>query len=84
MAVDQKNVRGMQSGTMGGNFDMSSGYPLDNRTYNLMQALVSKCESIDAYRQYAKDQGGEFFQKMIQQEWQEAHQLFNELKGSFK
>jgi hypothetical protein len=82
MAVDQKKMQGQQSGMQ--QFDMNKGYPLDNRTYNLMQALVSKCESIDAYRQYAKDPGGEFFQKMIQHEWDEAQKMFHELRGSFK
>jgi hypothetical protein len=83
MAVDQKKMQGNQSG-MGGNFDMNSGYPVPNQTYNLMQALVSKCEAIEAYRKYSKDQGGEFFQKAMQQEWNEAQEIFNQLKGSLK
>ena len=80
MAVDQRNVQGTQSGQMGGSFNMSSGYPVDNRTYNLMQALVSKCEAIEADRKYTKDPGGQFFQGMIEQEWNQAQQLFQQLK----
>lgn len=80
MAIDHRNMQGSQSMS---SFDMSNGYPVDNRTYNLMQALVSKCEAIDAYRQYAKDPGGELFQKMIQTEWAEARTMLDELKGCF-
>ena len=80
MAVDQKSMQGSKSG----NLDMNQGYPVPNHTYNLMQALVSKCEAIEAYRKYAKDQGGEFFQKMIQQEWKESQEIVDQLKSAFK
>lgn len=82
MAVDQQKMQGSKSGS--GSSDMSSGYPVPNNIYNLMQALVSKCEAIEAYRKYAKDPGGEFFQKAMQQEWNEAQDIFNQLKGQFK
>jgi hypothetical protein len=80
MAVDQKNMQATQSGS----FNMNQGFPIPNHTYNLMQALVSKCEAIEAYRKYTKDQGGEFFQKMIQQEWNAAQEIAGQLKNSFK
>ena len=77
--IDQKKEQGTKSGGQF-HFDAQHGYPVDNYTYNLMSAFVSKCESIDAYRKYAKDNNGQFFQQQIQQEWDEAKKFFDQLK----
>jgi hypothetical protein len=55
--------------------------PVDNRTYNVMQALVSKLEAIEAYRKYSKDDGGELFTQLIADEERHAQQLLDELRG---
>ena len=40
--------------------------PVDNATYNLLQALTSKLEAIEAYNKYAADSGAgaELFERM--------------------
>jgi hypothetical protein len=55
--------------------------PVDNRTYNLMQALVSKLEAIEAYRKYSQDEGGELFGDLIADEVRHAERLMEELQG---
>ena len=54
--------------------------PVDNRTYNVMQALVSKLEAIEAYGKYAQDDGGEVFRDLITDETQHAERLIEELR----
>ena len=43
-------------------------FPVDNATYNLLQALVSKLEAIEAYSEYSADEGGELFNQLMDQE----------------
>jgi hypothetical protein len=78
--IDQKNQQGTQARQVGAQFNAQNGFPVDNFTYNLMAAFVSKCEAIEAYRKYAKDNNGQFFQNQIKHEWDEAHQLFQQLQ----
>jgi hypothetical protein len=54
--------------------------PVDNATYNLMQALVSKLEAIEAYGRYAQDDGGEVFTELVEEERAHADRLLEELK----
>jgi len=56
------------------------GFPVDNGTYNLLQALVSKLEAIEAYGRYQQDEGGQIFGQLISQERQQAEQLLNALR----
>lgn len=58
--------------------------PVDNRTYNVMQALVSKLEAIEAYRKYSHDQGGELFDDLIADEVRHAERLVEELRDCLK
>jgi hypothetical protein len=55
--------------------------PVDNRTYNVMQALVSKLEAIEAYRKYSEDQGGELFADLMADETRHAERLVEELRS---
>jgi maltooligosyltrehalose synthase len=63
---------------------MSQGYsPVDNNTYNLLQALVSKLEALAAYRTYEQDadqQTKQVFQQLIQEDQQHAQQLLQAVK----
>jgi maltooligosyltrehalose synthase len=63
---------------------MSQGYsPVDNNTYNLLQALVSKLEALSAYRTYEQDadeQTKRVFQQLIQEDQQHAQQLLQVVK----
>jgi len=58
-------------------------YPVDNQTYNLLQTLTSKLESIEAYQKYMKDGDQptqQYFQQMLQQEQDHARKLLGMLK----
>jgi hypothetical protein len=55
--------------------------PVDDRTYNVMQALVSKLEAIEAYEMYAADDGGELFREMVVEEREHATRLLDELRS---
>lgn len=54
--------------------------PVDDATYNLMQALVSKLEAIEAYGRYAQDDGGELFTELIEEERAHADRLLEQLR----
>ena len=60
---------------------VNASSPVDDRTYNVMQALVSKLEAIEAYRQYAEDDGGQVFGQLIADEVRHAELLMEELKA---
>jgi hypothetical protein len=63
----------METGTTGNS-------PVDNGTYNVMQALVSKLEAIEAYGRYAQDDGGEIFRELLEEERRHADRLLEQLK----
>ncbi|RPH35992.1 MAG: hypothetical protein EHM90_03015 [Chloroflexi bacterium] len=56
--------------------------PVDNATYNLLQALTSKLEAIEAYNKYATDggPGAELFVQMAREDAEHAKNLVNELR----
>ena len=54
--------------------------PVDDRTYNVLQALVSKLEAIEAYDRYAQDEGGELFRGLLEDERRHADRLLGELR----
>ena len=60
----------------------SGSSPVDDRTYNIMQALVSKLESIEAYEMYAEDEGGEVFNELVVEERRHAERLLEELRSA--
>jgi hypothetical protein len=56
--------------------------PVDNATYNLLQALTSKLEAIEAYNKYAADggSGAELFEQLAREDAEHAKNLVIELK----
>lgn len=58
----------------------ANDYPVDNPTYNLLQAATSACEAIEAYRKYAKDGDAQLFEALAQQQWRHAEQLLDALQ----
>ena len=54
--------------------------PVDDATYNLIQALVSKLEAIEAYGRYAQDDGGELFTELMEEERAHADRLLEQLR----
>jgi len=57
--------------------------PVDDRTYDLLQALVSKCEAVEAYAKYEEDADGEtrqLFQELARDEAKHAGRLLDTLR----
>ena len=57
--------------------------PVDDQLYDLLQALVSKCEAIEAYAKYEQDADGEtrkLFETMGEQEARQAEQLLEAVR----
>lgn len=54
--------------------------PVDDRTYDLLQALTSKLESIEAYEMYSQDENGEIFGELLEDERRHAARLLDELR----
>jgi hypothetical protein len=71
---------------MTGHHFQGTGYrsPVDDQTYDLLQALVSKCEAIEAYAKYEQDsddEGRNLFQQLGQQDASAAEQILEALRG---
>jgi hypothetical protein len=55
--------------------------PVDDRTYNVLQALTSTLESIAVYEGYAEDDGDDrIFERLITDEREHARLLLAELR----
>jgi len=58
-----------------------TGSPVDDATYNLLQALTSKLEAIEAYELYAEDEGvRELFERLGREEAEHAEALLSALR----
>jgi rubrerythrin len=58
--------------------------PIDDDLYDLLQALTSKCEAIEAYAKYEEDADGEakqLFQELARQDTAHAERLLEALKN---
>ncbi len=58
-------------------------FPVDDATYDLLQALTSKLESLDAYRTYLQDAEGanrDLFMQLAREDVQHAQQLLDALR----
>jgi rubrerythrin len=55
--------------------------PVDNGTYNLLQALTSKLEAIEAYQKYQSDDPSGVFGNLIEDERRHANQLLDALRN---
>jgi rubrerythrin len=56
-------------------------YPVDDATYNLLQALTSKLEAVEAYEQYAADDPHGVFAGLIADERRHAQELLAALRA---
>jgi rubrerythrin len=57
-----------------------SDSPVDDATYNLLQALTSKLEAIEAYEMYAEQDEDGVFEELIQDERRHAERLYDALR----
>jgi hypothetical protein len=58
--------------------------PIDDQLYDLLQALVSKCEAIEAYAKYEDDATGDakqLFQQLARDDIRHAEQLLESLRS---
>ena len=61
--------------------------PVSNVTYNLMQALTSKLESIEAYQKYGKDADGrtrQVFDELLDEDRRQAERLLEVLREELR
>ena len=61
--------------------DRTTTSPVDNATYNLLQALVSKLEAIEAYGKYQRDGDQELFGEFAADERRHAERLLEALRS---
>ena len=58
----------------------TTGYPVEDATYNLLQALTSKLEAIEAYEQYLTDDPESVFGELLEDERRHAATLHAALR----
>ena len=54
--------------------------PVDDATYNLLQALTSKLEAIEAYQMYSEQDDEGVFEELMQDERRHAERLYEALR----
>jgi rubrerythrin len=57
--------------------------PIDDQLYDLLQAIVSKCEAIEAYAKYEEDADGDaksLFQELARDDTRHAERLLETLR----
>ena len=57
------------------------GSPVDDHTYNVLQALTSSLEAIEAYGVYREDDAGDLFSGLLAEEQRRAERLLAELRS---
>jgi len=58
--------------------------PIDDQLYDLLQALTSKCEAIEAYAKYEEDADGDdkqLFQELARDDTRHAERLLEQLRN---
>ena len=76
----QQQREGTGTGTRGMTSGEGVGSPISNDAYNVLTALQSKLEGMEAYRKYQKDGSGEIWQKLSQADHQCVELLVGELE----
>ena len=56
------------------------GSPISNEAYNVLSALHSKLEGLEAYRKYSRDGDAQIWQQLTQQDTQAVETLVGELE----
>jgi rubrerythrin len=68
------------AGPNAGRATPSGASPVDDHTYNILQALTSTLEALDAYEVYAQDEPDGVFSELILDERRHAERLLDELR----
>lgn len=66
--------------TMNQGSQQGIGSPISNEAYNVLSALHSKLEGLEAYRKYAQDGDQQIWQQLSQQDTQAVETLVGELE----
>lgn len=84
--VNQQQGGGQQNNMQGGAQGQTGnvGSPITNEAYNVISALASKLEGLEAYRKYSKDGSGQIWQQLTQIEVQGVQKLVDELETLVK
>jgi rubrerythrin len=69
----------MQDQTSKGSTSVADS-PVDDATYNLLQALTSKLEAIEAYEMYAEQDDEGVFSELLEDERRHAERLLQALR----
>ena len=70
----------MSMQTSGSTSTQGVGSPISNEAYNVITALQSKLEGLEAYRKYQQTSGGQFWQQLTQLDMQAVQVLTEELE----
>ena len=88
--IGDRNIKGQTQDEgggkdVGGNVSAGSsvGSPISNEAYNVITALQTKLEGLEAYRKYQKD-GGKIWQELSQSDVQCVSRLVDELETMVK
>jgi rubrerythrin len=76
-----QDTRGRNGGTQTTAGSSVADSPVDDATYNLLQALTSKLEAIEAYELYAEQDDEGVFNELLEDERQHAERLLEALRG---
>jgi hypothetical protein len=76
-----QDTRGRNGGTQTTAGSSVADSPVDDATYNLLQALTSKLEAIEAYELYAEQDEDGVFNELLEDERQHAERLLEALRG---
>jgi hypothetical protein len=60
--------------------DTVSSSPVDDATYNLLQALTSKLEALEAYEMYESQDDTGIFRRLLEEDREHAQMLYDALR----
>lgn len=78
MKTDTQSQTGQDNGQ--GTTESGALSPVDNRTYDLLQALVSKLEALHAYSKYTSDDDSGIFRQLMAEDRRQAQRLLDEVR----
>ena len=78
--MQETKTTNRNGGTKGTSGTSVMDSPVDDATYNVLQALTSKLEAIEAYELYAEQDDEGVFTELLEDERQHADRLLQALK----
>jgi rubrerythrin len=78
--MQETQTSNRNGGTKGASGSSVADSPVDDATYNVLQALTSKLEAIEAYELYAEQDDEGVFSELLEDERQHAVRLLEALR----